>query len=87
VVFVACVGLGDREAELPLDPRQDGVPDPVHADLLGLDPREMFAETFPKIIVPAGADRPAARVPEQALARAESAPALAVCDEVSHQRG
>jgi len=42
VVFVAGVGLGDREAEVAFYPGQDGVTDPVHADLLGRHPGEFL---------------------------------------------
>ena len=44
VVLVAGVGFGHGEAEVPLYPGQDGVPDAVHADLEGLDPGEVLAE-------------------------------------------
>ena len=87
VVFVACVGLGDREAELAFDPGQDSMAYPVHADLLCFDPWEMLPEAVPQVVVPPGADGSAGCIPEEALACAESAPGLAVCDEVSHQGG
>src|ERR1035438_1997284 len=68
VVFVAGVGLGDGEAEVPLDPGQDCVPYPVRADLLGCHPREMAAEAPPEVVVTPGGDWVSVGVPQQALA-------------------
>src|SRR6266536_5708321 len=68
VVFVPGVGLGSREAEVAFDPGQGGVPNPVHADLLGRNPREMLAKTPPEVVVAPRADRPAVRVPQHTSA-------------------
>src|SRR5712691_10018422 len=85
VVLVAGVGFGDGEAEVALYPGQYGVPDPVHADLEGLDPGEVLAEPPPQMLVALHGDRPAVGVSQQALAAAESAPVFAVGEEVPHQ--
>ena len=87
VVLVPGVGLGDGEAEVALDPGQDRVPYPVHADLLGRDPGEVLAEPPPEIVVTPGGDRLAVGVSQQALAGVEAAPAFAVREQVRHQRG
>ena len=67
-VLVAGVRLRDGEAEAALDPGQDRVPYPVRADLLGLDPRQVAAQAVPEVVIPAGGDRLARRVPQKALA-------------------
>ena len=51
-----------------------------------LDPGEVLAEPPPQMLVALRGDRPAVGVSQQALAVAESAPALAVGKEVAHQR-
>src|ERR1017187_9724239 len=53
VVGVARVGFGDGVAEVPLDPRQGRVPDPVHADLLRPYPGERPAEALPQVVIAA----------------------------------
>src|ERR1700730_7584157 len=68
VIFMAGVGLGDSEAEVALDPGQDGVPYPVHADLLSCRPWEMTAEALPEVVVTPGGDWLSVGVPQQALA-------------------
>ena len=47
-VLMARVRLRDGETEAALDPRQDGVADPVRADLLGLHPRLVLAKAVPE---------------------------------------
>jgi len=56
-VGVPGVGAGDGVPEVPLDPGQGRVPDPVAADLLGPDPGQVPAETGPQVVIPAGSDR------------------------------
>ena len=85
-IFMACVGLGDREAELAFNPRQDNVPYPVHADLLGADPRQDAADPGPQAVIAAGGDRPPVPVAEQLPAR-RGVPPLAVLGEPGHQGG
>jgi len=85
-VFVACVGLGDREAELAFNPGQGGVPYPVHADLLGADPRQDAADPGPQAVIAAGGDRPPVPVAQQLPAR-PGVPPLAVLGEPGHQGG
>ena len=65
VVGVACVGFGDGVAEVPLDPGQGGVPDPVHADLLRPYPGQVPAEAVPQVVVAAGGDAAAGAVAQQ----------------------
>ena len=86
VAFVmACVRLCDGETEPALDPGQDGVPYPVRADLLGFHPGQVLAEALPQVVVPAGGNRRAVRVPQQALAGVQAAPAFRVREQVGHQ--
>ena len=54
VVGVASVGACDGVAEVVFDPCECGVAEPVSADLLGCDPREMCAEADPQVVVSAG---------------------------------
>ena len=85
-VGVPGVGAGDGVAEIPLDPRQGGVPDPVHADLLGADPRQDAADPGPQAVIAAGGDRPPVGVAQQLPAR-RGVPLLAVLDQAGHQGG
>ena len=64
-VGVPGVGAGDGVAEIPLDPGQGRVTDPVHADLLGRDPGQVPAEAGPQVVIAAGGDRPPVGVPQQ----------------------
>ena len=50
------------------------------------DPRQVLAEAVPQVVVPAGGDRLARRVPQQALAGVQAAPAFRVREQVGHQR-
>ena len=59
---MASVRLRGGEAEAAFDPGQDRVSYPVGADLLGLDPGQVFAEAVPEVVVAAGRDRLAVRV-------------------------
>ena len=68
VVFVPGIGLGHGETEVALDPGQDRVSYPMHADLLGRHPGEVLAEPPPEIVVTPGGDRLAVGVAQQTLA-------------------
>ena len=60
----------DGVAEIPFDPRQGGVADPVHADALGADPRQGPADAGPQAVIAAGGDRPPVRGSAAAARRA-----------------
>src|SRR6266568_4014588 len=64
---------------------QDGVPYPVRADLLGFHPGQVLAESLPLMVVPPGGNRRAVRVPQQAIAGVQAAPAFCVREKVGHQ--
>ena len=68
MVLMSRISLRDGKTEVALNPSQDRVPYPVHADLLGRHPREMLAEPLPEIVVTPGGDRLAVRIPQQASA-------------------
>jgi hypothetical protein len=63
-VGVAGVGAGDAVAEVPFDPGQCGVAEPVGGDALGGDPGESFAESFPVVVVAAAGEWLAGAEPE-----------------------
>lgn len=44
---VAGEGAGDRVGEVPFDPGEGGVPQPMDTDLLDGDPRQVFADALP----------------------------------------
>ena len=46
VVGVSGVGAGDSVPEVPFDPGEGGVAEPVGGDALGGDPGESFTESF-----------------------------------------
>src|ERR1022692_177706 len=64
-VGVGGVGASDAVAEVPLDPRQRGVPYPVHADLRRPRPWRMPADAGPEMVIAAAADPPPIGMPEQ----------------------
>ena len=82
VIFVPGVGLGGREAEVAFYPGQSGMPDPVHADLLGRHPREMLAKAPPEVVIASRADWPAVRISQHASAWSETSPGFGVGKKV-----
>ena len=75
-VGVGGVGASDAVAEVPLDPRQRGVPYPVHADLRRPRPWRMPADAGPEMVIAAAADPPPIGMPEQLpVARRMASPA------------
>src|SRR6266496_1043879 len=87
VIFVAGVGLGDRIAEVAFYPGQGGVPDPVHAHLLGGDPRQMLAKAPPEVVVAPRADWLSVRVSQHMSTWSKTSPDFDVGKEMRHQRG
>jgi hypothetical protein len=86
MVLVTGVGLGGREAEVAFYSGQGGVPDPVHADLLCRDPREMLAKAPPEIVVASRAYWPAARISQHPSAWSETSSGIGMGEEMPHQR-
>src|ERR1035437_5300671 len=82
MVFVPGVGLGGGEPEVALDPGQGRVADPVRADLLGCDPREMASQSLPEVVVAPGGYWPAVGVPQQGPAQGEATPAFPVGEQM-----
>jgi hypothetical protein len=64
-VGVSGVGAGDGVAVVSFHPGQGGVPEPVGADLLGGDPRQVLADAVPEVVVAAGGDRAAVEVAQE----------------------
>ncbi len=62
------------------------MPYPVHADLLGADPRQDTADPGPQAVIAAGGDRPPVPVAQQ-LPAGPGVPFLAVLGEPGHQGG
>lgn len=53
-VGVAGVGAGDAVAEVPLDPGEGGVAEPVGGDAPVGDPGEVVTKAVPEVVVAAG---------------------------------
>jgi len=85
-VGVPGVGAGDSVPEIPFDPRQRRVTDPVTADLLGAHPGQLPAQTGPQMVIPAGGDRVPVGVAQQ-LPVGRGMPLPAVLGEPGHQGG
>src|SRR5688500_19058787 len=61
-VGMACIAVGDRLAEVPFDPGEGGVAQPVGADLVAGGPGQVAADAVPEVVVAAFADGSAVAV-------------------------
>lgn len=79
----------DGVAEVPLDPCQRGVADPVGAHLLRCDPRQMLVEPLPETVVSAPGDRVAVAVAQKLLVTAapRSSPTTRRCFIIDGETG
>ena len=82
-VGVSGVRAGDAIAEMTLDPGQRGVAQPVDGHALRGDPRQMFTDAPPQVVVAAAGQRTAVPVAQQGVGGQDSAAA----DGVIGQRG
>ena len=78
--------LGRRRTRSSANPRQRSMPNPVGTDLLGPDPGQLPAQAGPQMVIPAGGDRAAVRVPQQ-LPLGRGVPLPGVLDQAAHQSG
>jgi hypothetical protein len=76
------VGASGAVAEMPFDPGQGGVPQPVGGHALGGGPRQLLADAFPEVVVASAGDRLPGPVPQQRIDGRDRAAAAGVLVEV-----